>query len=180
MSQTAIPLQFEAYLQQQISAGVSPDMNEVIFAYLPELDLTVEIDRAQGLPPTDTWVYQQDVDQVGKVGEGAIAYSVVIDASVRAFMFNAIYLHDKNNENSCGVIVYKIEETKEYGMSSTKTLLQSYSGAAALAGVTLDAKTWQIDFQARLTGIDEQHRLSCLDNYGHAAFIDGFEVTQSK
>lgn len=178
MSQTTIPLQFEAYLQQQITAGLPPDMNEVIFAYLPGLDLSAEIDRTQGLPDPATWVYQQDVDQIGKVGESAVAYSVVVESRVPAFTFNAIYLHDKNKANSCGVIVYKIEETKEYGMSSTKTLLQSYSGAADIAAITLDAKTWQIDFQARLIGIDEQHRLSCLDQYGHEAFISGLTVTK--
>lgn len=178
MSQTTIPLQFEAYLQQQITAGLPPDMNEVIFAYLPGLDLSAAIDRTQGLPDPATWVYQQDVDQIGKVGESAVAYSVVVDSRVPAFTFNAIYLHDKNKADSCGVIVYKIEETKEYGMSSTKTLLQSYSGAADIAAITLDAKTWQIDFQARLMGIDEQHRLSCLDQYGHEAFISGLTVTK--
>ena len=178
MSQTVIPLQFEQYLQEKINAGYGPDMNEMIFAYIPGLDLAAPIDRATGLPDPSTWVHQQDIDQEGKVGESAIAYSVVIPSSTPEFTFNAIYLHDKNVPNSCGVIVHKISETKEDGMSSTKSLLQAYSGAAALTGITVDAATWQIDYQARLSGIDEDHRLSCLDSYGEVAFIDGFKVTK--
>ncbi len=178
MSQTAIPLQFEQYMQNQISAGDAPDMNEMIFAYLPDLDLDVQIDRDQGLPDIATWVHRQDIDQVGKIGDNALAYSVVILGSEPSFTFNAIYLHDKNVSDSCGMIVFKVDETKEAGMSSTKSLLQTYTGAAAITGITVDAATWQIDYQARLFGIEDEHRLACFDTHGHTAFIDGFDVSQ--
>lgn len=178
MSQSIIPLQFEQYMQNKISVGSAPDMNEMIFAYLPGLDLTLPINRDQGLPDAATWVHQQDIDQAGKVGNNALAYSVVIPGTTSEFTFNAIYLHDKNTPDSCGMIVFKAAETKENGMASTKSLLQSYVGAAQIAGITVDAQTWQIDYQARLFGIEEDHRLSCLDNYGHTAFIHGFDVIQ--
>ncbi len=178
MSQTAIPLQFEKYLQNQISVGKAPDMNEMIFAYIPNLDPSQPIDRNQGLPATSTWVHQQNIDQVGKLGDNALVYSVVIPGSVAAFTFNAIYLRDKNVPNSCGMVVHKATETKEAGMASTKNLMQQYTGAAQVAGITVDAQTWQIDYQARLLGIEEDMRLANLDNYGHTAFIQGFDVTQ--
>ncbi|WP_258005511.1 phage tail protein [Vibrio diazotrophicus] len=178
MSLTAIPLEFEKYLQNQISVGDGPDMNEMIFAYIPDLDLSQPIDRAQGLPDISLWVHQQDIDQVGKLGDNALVYSVVIPGSVAAFTFNAIYLRDKNVPNSCGMVVHKVEETKEDGMTSTKSLMQQYTGAAQIAGINVDAATWQIDYQARLFGIEDDMRLANLDNYGHTAFVDGFDVTQ--
>lgn len=178
MSQTAIPLQFEKYLQNQISVGKAPDMNEMIFAYIPNLDPSQPIDRNQGLPAVSTWVHRQDIDQVGKLGDNALVYSVVIPGSVAAFTFNAIYLRDKNVQNSCGMVVHKATETKEAGMASTKSLMQQYTGAAQIAGITVDAQTWQIDYQARLLGIEEDMRLANLDNYGHTAFIQGFDVTK--
>lgn len=178
MSQTAIPLEFERYLQNQISVGDAPDMNEMIFAHIPGLDPSQPINRENGLPDVSLWVHQQDIDQVGKLGDNALAYSVVIPGSVAEFTFNAIYLRDKNVQNSCGMVVHKAEETKENGMASTKSLVQAYDGAAQIAGITVDASTWQIDYQARLKGIEEDHRLACLDNYGHTAFVDGFDVAQ--
>lgn len=178
MSLTAIPLQFEKYLQNQISVGNGPDMNEMIFAYIPDLDLTQPIDRSQGLPDVSLWVHQQDIDQVGKLGDNALVYSVVIPGSVDAFTFNAIYLRDKNVPNSCGMVVHKADETKENGMASTKSLMQQYTGAAQIAGIDVDAATWQIDYQARLLGIEDDMRLANVDTYGHAAFVDGFEVVQ--
>ncbi|MBY8026140.1 phage tail protein [Vibrio fluvialis] len=178
MSLTAIPLQFEKYLQNQISVGNGPDMNEMIFAYIPDLDLTQPIDRSQGLPDVSLWVHQQDIDQVGKLGDNALVYSVVIPGSVDAFTFNAIYLRDKNVPNSCGMVVHKADETKENGMASTKSLMQQYTGASQIAGIDVDAATWQIDYQARLLGIEDDMRLANVDTYGHAAFVDGFEVVQ--
>nr|WP_241902808.1 MULTISPECIES: phage tail protein [unclassified Vibrio] len=178
MSQTAIPLEFERYLQNQISVGDAPDMNEMIFAHIPGLDPSQPINRENGLPDVSLWVHQQDIDQVGKLGDNALAYSVVIPGTVAEFTFNAIYLRDKNVPSSCGMVVHKAEETKENGMASTKSLVQAYDGAAQIAGITVDASTWQIDYQARLKGIEEDHRLACLDNYGHTAFVDGFDVTQ--
>lgn len=178
MSQTVIPREFERYLQNKISVGEAPDMNEMIFAHIPNLDPSQPINRDNGLPDVSLWVHQQDIDQVGKLGDNALAYSVVILNSEPEFTFNAIYLRDKNVVSSCGMVVHKAEETKELGMASTKSLLMEYVGAAQIAGITVDASTWQIDYQARLKGIEEDHRLACLDNYGHTAFVDGFDVTQ--
>ena len=176
MSQATIPLEFEHYLQNQIRQGVAPDMNEMVFAYIPHLDISQPLNREVELPDTSLWVYKQDVDQVGKLGENALVYSVVIPSAVAEFKFNAIYLHDKNHANSCGMVVYKAEETKELGMSITKSLMQQYTGAAQVSGISVDAETWQIDFQARLLGIDEDMRLANLDYYGHTAFMTGFDV----
>ncbi|RQW64040.1 hypothetical protein EES38_05395 [Vibrio viridaestus] len=178
MSLTAIPIEFEKYLQNKISVGQAPEMNEMIFAYLPDLDLATDIDRNSGLPDVTHWVHQQDIDQVGKLGDNALVYSVVIPGSVAEFTFNAIYLRDKNTANSCGMVVYKADETKEAGMASTKSLVQQYTGAAQIAGITVDAATWQIDYQARLLGIEEDIRLAWLDYYGHTAFISGYDVIQ--
>ncbi|WP_236799956.1 phage tail protein [Aliivibrio fischeri] len=176
MSQTAIPLEFEKYLQNKISLNQPTALNEVIFAMIPDLDLSKPIDRSVTLPPLEYWVHQQYVDQIGKSGSNAVVYSVVIPGSKEPFTFNAMFLRDDNVPNSCGMVVYKATETKETGMALTKSMLMQFDGAASAANITVDAATWQIDYQARLNGIDEEHRLSCLDNYGHTAFVEGFGV----
>lgn len=178
MSQTAIPLEFEQYLQNKISIGKPTDLNEIIFAHIPDLDLSQPIDRTVTLPPKGQWVFQQDIDQLGKSGSNAVVYSVVISGSTAPFTFNAMFLRDKAGPNSCAMVVYKAEETKETGMALTKSMLMQFDGAAAAANVSIDAATWQIDYSARLKGMDEDHRLHCLDNYGHTAFIEGFGVTR--
>jgi hypothetical protein len=50
--------------------------------------------------------------------------------------------------------------------------LIAYSGIQSTTAINVPAETWQIDFTARLDGIDERERLSNFDIYGHEAFLD--------
>ncbi|SIO96473.1 phage tail-collar fiber domain-containing protein [Vibrio spartinae] len=180
MSQVVIPLEFERYLQDRIINGQAPDMNEMIFAYLPDLDPEQAIDRHLGLPDPSYWVYQQDITQQAKLNDDSVIYSVVIPGTVKAFTFNAIYLHDKQTANSCGLVVHKLTETKEPEMSSVRSCVQQYSGAATVANIDVTPESWQIDYQARLYGMDNDLHLACWDLFGDASFFgSGFQVKVS-
>lgn len=53
-----------------------------------------------------------------------------------------------------------------------------FDGAAAAMHIDVSADVWQIDFTARLAGMDEARRLLAFDHYGEAAFLgDGFQVS---
>lgn len=176
MSQTIIPAQFERYLVDKITAGSTTDMNEFVFAHIPNLDAESPIDRALGLPSEAYIVHRQKVDQAARLNSNTLVYSVILQSTTPSFRFNAIYLHDKHVENSCGLIVYKNTETKEENMTTIKSVAQEYSGAAAIANIHVDPGTWQIDFHARLMGIDDDLRLANLDHYGGSAFVRGCSV----
>ncbi len=45
-----------------------------------------------------------------------------------------------------------------------------YNGAQTETGINTPAETWQIDFTARLAGMDERQRPENMDIYGAAAF----------
>lgn len=177
MSQIVIPLEFERYLRDKVQRGESPTMNEVIFAYIPGLDADQPINRENGLPESSLWVHRQDVDQVAALDENALVYSVVVPSNIETFTFNALYLRDKGADHSCGMVVHKSVETKEPGMTITKSLVQRYEGAAQLANIHVEASTWQLDYQARLQGMDEDLRSVNVDTYGQKTFIEGFAVT---
>lgn len=178
MSQTTIPLQFEQYLLDKITAGAAPNLDEFVFAYIPNLDPEQPIDRATGLPDESFIVHRQNVDQTARLNRNTLIYSVIVPSNVAPFTFNAMYLHDKNVPDSCGLIVHKTDETKESGMATTKSVAQEYDGAAEIAGIHIDPATWQIDYHARLFGIDEDVRLSNADRYYHTAFVSGFDVVK--
>lgn len=178
MSQTTIPLEFEQYLLDKITAGTAPNLDEFVFAYIPNLDLEQPIDRATGLPDESFIVHRQNVDQTARLNRNTLIYSVIVQSNVAPFTFNTMYLHDKNVPESCGLIVHKTAETKESGMAIVKSVSQEYDGAAEIAGIHIDPATWQIDYHARLFGIDEELRLTQLDKYGHTAFISGFNVVK--
>lgn len=188
MAQTVIPFSFETYLQQKLISGDPVTLNKIILAHIPDLDLTQPIPRNTGLPTSGQIVHEQVIDQVGKINTNALAYSIVMDTTMGDFTFNAMYLIDKDDRNSIGMIVWKLPETKTVtneqtgttGNSLVKSMLMEYDGAATAAAITVTAATWQIDYSARLIGIDDDVRLQALDVYGHDAFIDdGFVVTKA-
>ncbi|PSV68879.1 phage tail-collar fiber domain-containing protein [Photobacterium phosphoreum] len=188
MAQTVIPFSFETYLQKKLASGDPVTLNKIVLANIPDLDLTQPIPRDTGLPTHDQIVHEQIIDQVGKINTNALAYSIVMDTTMGDFTFNAMYLIDKDDRNSIGMIVWKLPETKTAtneqsgttGNSLVKSMLMEYDGAATAAAITVTAATWQIDYSARLIGIDDDVRLQALDVYGHDAFIDdGFVVTKA-
>ena len=62
----------------------------------------------------------------------------------------------------------------------TRSFLMEYNGAEAQTLISTPAETWQIDFTARLAGMDESLRLANLDIYGAGAFFDnGFLVAKT-
>lgn len=188
MTQSVIPNSFELYLQNKLTANEPVSMNRIVLANIPNLNPDTPVDRNETLPPTEQIVHEQDVDQVGKVNSNAVVYSIVMDTSVGDFDFNAMYLIDKDERTAIGMIVHKETETKTatdetdgtQGNNLVKSMLMEFDGAAAAVDITVDASTWQIDYSARLKGMDEDIRLQALDAFGHDAFIDdGFLVTEA-
>ena len=161
-------------------------LDEIVLADIPNLDITSPIDPDTGLPPESQIVHRQNVDQRGRVNNNAVAYTIVMDTTIGDFSFNAMYLRNKQN-GVIGMIVYKGRETKlktdqttgQTGNSLVKSMLMGYDQAAEATLTHVDAGTWQIDYAARLRGMDEDIRQLQADLYGHHTFVgDGFKVVE--
>jgi len=185
MSQTIITLAFEEYKAQQEALLQPVDLNEFVLANVPDQDPTLAIDREEGLPKESEIVFVHAVTQKGYVNGNAVVYSLTMDTEVGDFYFNWIGLRNK----ATGVIAAishlpSISKSKtiigvQDGNAITRSIMMSYSNAKNLTGIHVDASTWQIDFTARLLGIDERERLANVDHYGLAAFLaEGFKVVK--
>ncbi|WEE26735.1 phage tail protein [Aeromonas hydrophila] len=177
---------FENYWQSCLTAEQPVVLDEFILADIPNLDITSPIDPETGLPPESQIVHRQNVDQRGRINNNAVAYTIVMDTTVGDFSFNAMYLRNKQN-GVIGMIVYKGRETKlktdqttgQTGNSLVKSMLMGYDQAAEATLTHVDAGTWQIDYAARLRGMDEDIRQLQADLYGHHTFVgDGFKVVE--
>lgn len=177
---------FEQYWQSCLAAEKPVVLDEFILADIPNLDITSPIDPETGLPPENQIVHRQNVDQRGRINNNAVAYTIVMDTTVGDFSFNAMYLRNKQN-GVIGMIVYKGRETKlktdqttgQTGNSLVKSMLMGYDQAAEATLTHVDAGTWQIDYAARLRGMDEDVRQLQADLYGHHTFVgDGFKVVE--
>ncbi len=178
---------FEQYWQSSLAAEQPVVLDEFILADIPNLDITSPIDPDADLPPESQIVHRQNVDQRGRINNNAVAYTIVMDTTVGDFSFNAMYLRNKQN-GVIGMIVYKGRETKlktdqttgQTGNSLVKSMLMGYDQAAEATLTNVDAGTWQIDYAARLRGMDEDIRQLQADLYGHHTFVgDGFKVVET-
>ncbi|MCZ0922619.1 phage tail protein [Vibrio diabolicus] len=182
MSQTVITKAFESYKAQQEAVSQPVILDEFVLANVPGLDPTLPIDREEGIP-TEHIVHVTDVHQDGFVNPNAVVYSITLDTRIGDFDFNWIGLRNKATGTLAAIThlptitKYKSIPGVKNGNAITRSILMSYVGAKSATGITVDASTWQIDFTARLFGIDEAERLANRDHYGPASFFaDGFLV----
>ncbi|POU76486.1 hypothetical protein C3387_09895 [Leclercia sp. LSNIH6] len=183
MSQTVITQAFEALKAQEAANGGVLTLDEFVFASVPNLNITDPIDRAEGLPPEAQIVHRQAVSKTGMVNSNAVVYSVVLGADVGDFEFNWVGLLNKAS-GVVAMIVHAPSQKKirtqsgQQGNVLTRSFLMEYNGASTQTNITTPADTWQIDFTARLNGVDERIRLENIDTYGVASFLkDGFLVS---
>ncbi|EBW9948878.1 phage tail protein [Salmonella enterica subsp. enterica] len=185
MSQTSITLAFEQWKAQQGATGEPVLLDEFVFANVPGLDPDQPVDRNETLPPAEQIVHRQAVSRKGVVNDNAVVHSVVLGADVGDFSFNWIGLLNKAS-GTLAMIVHAPLQQKlktaegQQGNVLTRSFLMEYNGAQAETGINTPAETWQIDFTARMAGMDERQRLENIDIFGAAAFFgDGYLVGKS-
>ncbi|EDQ3701651.1 phage tail-collar fiber domain-containing protein [Salmonella enterica] len=185
MSQTTITLAFEQWKAQQGATGEPVLLDEFVFANVPVLDPDQPVDRNETLPPAEQIVHRQAVSRKGVVNDNAVVHSVVLGADVGDFSFNWIGLINKAS-GTLAMIVHAPLQQKlktaegQQGNVLTRSFLMEYNGAQAETGINTPAETWQIDFTARMAGMDERQRLENIDIFGAAAFFgDGYLVGKS-
>ncbi len=185
MSQTVITEAFEQWKAQQATDNQPVILDEFVLANVPGLDPSKGIDRKEGLPPAAHIVYRQAVSKTGVVNDNSVVYSVTIGADVGDFAFNWIGLVNKAS-GTLAMIVHaplqsKVKNTNgQQGNVLTRSFLMEYKGAVSETLISTPAESWQIDFTARLSGMDEALRLANVDTYGPGAFFDdGFLVAKT-
>lgn len=183
MSQTIITAAFESYLAGQIAAGEVVTLDEFVFAYIDGLDPATPISPDEVVPAKEDIVCRQAVDKTGVVNEDAVVYSVTLGTGVGDFSFNWVGLINQAS-GMLGAVTHIPTQDKyattedDQGNILTRSFLMGYAGAKLATQISTPAETWQIDFSARLSGIDERQRMENVDLYGPGAFFDtGFLVT---
>ncbi|WP_192901431.1 phage tail protein, partial [Trabulsiella odontotermitis] len=182
MSQTVITAAFEEWKAQEAAGGNRVVLDGFVLANVPGLDPDVPISNTEDMPPDSQIVYRQDVDKCGVVNNNAVVYSITMGSNIGTFDFNWIGLVNKAS-GVLAMIVHAPMQRKlktedgQQGNAINRSFLMEYDGAATETQINTPAQTWQIDFTARLSGMDEEWRLANFDIYGPGAFFgDGFLV----
>ncbi|HEA0341605.1 TPA: phage tail protein [Salmonella enterica] len=183
MAQSVITSAFEHLKAQEAAGGNRIIIDQFVFANIPGLNVTDTPPESEPLPPDAQIVHRQAVDRNGVVNENTVAYSVTLPESVGDFTFNWLGLVSSATNTLCmAVYLHPQEKIKTADGKQGNTLIYSeimeYAGASAATGITTPVSTWQIDFTARLHGMDEATRKAALDIYGPGLFLDdAFKLT---
>jgi len=172
--------------ENQIAAkqGAGQPLNIVNFVLANIAGLGVEpADRIEAMPIAGDIVDTLPVTMAGYVNTNQVVYSLTMDSSIGDYDFNWIGLVDDEGKLIAVTYTPLIQKRATAGAvpgnNLTRNFLIAYSGIQATAAIAVPAATWQIDFNARLHGIDERERLSNYDLYGHECFIgDGYLIVR--
>ncbi|EII5573990.1 phage tail protein [Salmonella enterica] len=185
MSQAVITKAFTEWKAQQAINNQPVTLDEFIFAYIPGLDTDKPIDNTETMPAADKIVDRLPVSKTGVVNENSVVYSVTLGADVGDYNFNWIGLANKAT-GTLAMIIHDPTQRKiknangQQGNVLVRSMLMEYSGARETTEITTPAETWQIDFTARLSAMDERQRRENIDLYGAAAFFDsGYLVAKT-
>lgn len=176
-----ITLAGEKLFATKAQANQQLDIDTFIFANVAGQDPAAAIDRNEGIP-TNAIVHQQNVQQTGRINDNVVVYSTVLDSVTGPFEFNWVGLYSSVNQTLVAIShVPTVSKTITAPGSAGNTLNRNfgieYSGIADLAGISVSPETWQLDFSARLSGMDELTRQLASDMNGKDWFIDdGFKV----
>lgn len=176
-----ITLAGEKLFATKAQANQQLDIDTFIFANVAGQDPAAAIDRNEGIP-TSAIVHQQNVQQTGRINDNVVVYSTVLDSVTGPFEFNWVGLYSSVNQTLVAIShVPTVSKTITAPGSAGNTLNRNfgieYSGIADLAGISVSPQTWQLDFTARLSGMDELTRQLASDMNGKDWFIDdGFKV----
>ncbi|EHR4565736.1 phage tail protein [Salmonella enterica] len=185
MAQSVITSAFERLKAQEAAGGNRIIIDQFIFANLPGQDADATPSPDETIPAAEHIVHTQQVDKNGMVNENTVAYSVTLPESAGNFTFNWLGLVSSATNTLCMVVyLHPQEKIKTADGIQGNVLVYSeimeYAGASVATGITTPVSTWQIDFTARLHGMDEATRKAALDIYGPGVFFDdAFKLTAS-
>lgn len=180
-----ITRKYEQWAASQAAQNLPARPDTFVFAYIPGQDSEAEISRDEPLPAAANIVHTAPVMQYGMLNTDAVVFSVVLDTTVGDFDYNWIGLLDQASNTLCMIVHTRTQRKiatsgQAQGNTLTRTLAMEFDGAAGTTQINVTPQTWQIDFSARLAGVDERQRLAGLDIYGPGAFFDdAFLVTRT-
>ena len=178
---SVITIAGEQLFAAKAQANEQLDIDTFIFANVPNQDPSAPINREEGIP-TAHIVYQQNVQQVGRINDNVVVYSTVLDSITGPFEFNWVGLYSSVNQklvaiNHVPTVTKTATAPGEAGNTLNRNFGIEYSGIAALTNITVDAETWQLNFTARLSGMDLLTQQLAADMNGKDWFIaDGLKV----
>lgn len=140
----------QALIAELMSQGKALTIDQMIFANLPELDPSAEVDKHSDKPSSDTIVHESGIYRASFVNQDSVVYSAFLDSKL-GFVFNWFGLYCTEHETLIALEYTEPQnkvktENGIYGNNLTKNFVIKFSGAKTLANIEIPAESWQLNF----------------------------------
>lgn len=155
------------------------NLDRFVLANVPDMNPDLVIDRSEGMPAEEHVVHTHDIpaDRKGYVNPNQVVYSLQLTSDIGDFSFNWVGLLAEDDTVVAITHLPELDKWKnvpaenKLGNTLIRNIMLEYAGAREITNITVEASTWQIDWNVRLKGMDERERLSNLDIYGAGCFF---------
>jgi hypothetical protein len=140
----------QALIAELMAQGKALNIDQVIFANIPELDPSAEVDQHSGKPAADFIVHESGIYRASFVNQDSVVYSAFLDSTL-GFTFNWFGLYCTEHETLIALEYTEPQnkvktENGVYGNNLTKNFVIKFSGAKTLANIEIPAESWQLNF----------------------------------
>lgn len=154
----SITLAGESLISRKQSTREALLVSKFVLANVPDLDTTLPVDRAAGMPLPEYIVHDVAVTREGYLGPNKVVYSLLLGSDIGDFDFNWMGLVSSEDVLVIAAYVPRQQKRREIpplqaGNNLTRNIVLEYDGAQSLTGITVPANTWQFDFTSEFTAI---------------------------
>ena len=176
----SITLAGESLISRKQSTREALLVSKFVLANVPDLDTTLPVDRAAGVPLAEYIVHNVPVTREGYLGPNKVVYSLLLGSDIGDFDFNWMGLVSAEDVLVIAAYVPRQQKRREIpplqaGNNLTRNIVLEYDGAQSLTGITVPANTWQFDFTSEFTAIRADIALlqEAVANPTQAVSLDG-------
>ena len=144
-------------------------IDRMVLANIPGLNPDDPVDREQQMPPENQIVLNEKISQFGSINPNLVVYSLMLGTGGETFDFNWLGLY-ASEDDVIIAISYLPTQSKDPSVSMTRNFMLEFSGATETTDINIDAESWQVDYSARVNGMDEQSRIVREDVFGRQLF----------
>ena len=144
-----------AYISSQQANNQPVQMSHFVVAYIPDLDVMSTPDPDDGLPDQTLITGQFPIAREGYNNQDSITYTLELDSSVGNFDFNWYAIITDSNEVAAINFIYPVFKRSGIQQIVTRNFVMNYARAQNATGITIPAQTWQFDYTAQMTNVED-------------------------
>ncbi len=128
-------------------------IDRFLLANIPGLDPSQENNLDEPIPDSQHIIDEYPVNREGYVTPNQVVYSLFLGSQIGDFTFNWVGLLSENGDLVAARYISPVDKIKsagfgERGNTLTRNFLINYNNAQSITNITVEASTWQIQFDA--------------------------------